>query len=216
LDIYGKVRTFAGRSLKDCPFRYQGQYEDSETGLYYNRFRYYDPTIGSYISQDPIGLVGNNPTLYGYVRNVNAWCDIFGLVSWKHGKFGEWFDNASVQDIINNKDAVSEALRGSGGMHEKFPVSIASKAKELKFSYDELMSMTMSRNEVYFENVPDNYGGFHSGPHATGTVLPEGESSKASSWFHKDLIEKLKKAQTKIEALEIIETHHKKYVANYH
>ena len=42
-DIYGKIRTFAGRSLNDCPFRYQVQYEDSETGLYYNRFRYYSP-----------------------------------------------------------------------------------------------------------------------------------------------------------------------------
>jgi RHS repeat-associated protein len=46
LDIYGKVRTFAGCSLSDCPFRYQGQYEDSETGLYYNRFRYYSPEEG--------------------------------------------------------------------------------------------------------------------------------------------------------------------------
>ena len=58
LYIYGKFRTFAGRSLNDCPFRYQGQYEDSETGLYYNRFRYYDPSTGAYISQDPIGLAG--------------------------------------------------------------------------------------------------------------------------------------------------------------
>jgi hypothetical protein len=33
LDIYDRVRTFAGRSLSDCPFRYQGQYEDKETGL---------------------------------------------------------------------------------------------------------------------------------------------------------------------------------------
>jgi hypothetical protein len=33
LDICGKVANFAGRSLSDCPFRYQGQYEDSETGL---------------------------------------------------------------------------------------------------------------------------------------------------------------------------------------
>jgi RHS repeat-associated protein len=55
LDIYGKVRTFAGRSLSDCPFRFQGQYEDSETGLYYNRFRYYSPEIDGYISQDPTG-----------------------------------------------------------------------------------------------------------------------------------------------------------------
>jgi hypothetical protein len=33
-----------------------------------------------YISQDPIGLVGNNPTLYGYVKDVNSWVDVFGLI----------------------------------------------------------------------------------------------------------------------------------------
>ena len=61
------------------PFRYQGQYEDAETGLYYNRFRYYDPEIGQYTQQDPIGLAGGNPTLYGYVGDTNAWVDPFGL-----------------------------------------------------------------------------------------------------------------------------------------
>ena len=61
------------------PFRYQGQYEDVETGLYYNRFRYYSPQIGMYISSDPIGLAGNNPTLYGYVYDVNTWLDKWGL-----------------------------------------------------------------------------------------------------------------------------------------
>ena len=35
--------------------------------------------MGGYISQDPIGLMGNNLTLYGYVRNINTWTDIFGL-----------------------------------------------------------------------------------------------------------------------------------------
>jgi RHS repeat-associated protein len=78
LDIYGKGHTFAGRSLSDCPFRYQGQYEDSETGLYYNRFRYYDPDSGNYISQDPIGLTGGHK-LYNYVHDVNSWIDEFGL-----------------------------------------------------------------------------------------------------------------------------------------
>ena len=56
-----------------------GQYEDDETRLYYNRFRYYDPRIGNYISQDPIRLAGNNPTLYGYVGDLNKWADVFGL-----------------------------------------------------------------------------------------------------------------------------------------
>ena len=47
--------------------------------MYYNRFRYYDPSVGSYISQDPIRLAGNNPTLYGYVTDPNTWLDVFGL-----------------------------------------------------------------------------------------------------------------------------------------
>lgn len=77
LDIYGRATTLKG-SREECPFRYQGQYEDEETGLYYNRFRYYSPEEGDYISQDPIGLAGNNPTLYGYVKDVNKWIDTFG------------------------------------------------------------------------------------------------------------------------------------------
>ncbi|PQL93811.1 RHS repeat-associated core domain-containing protein [Apibacter adventoris] len=56
-----------------------GQYYDKEIELAYNRFRYYDCNAGSYISQDPIGLAGNNPNLYGYVKDINGWVDIFGL-----------------------------------------------------------------------------------------------------------------------------------------
>ena len=78
LDIYGDVPELRGK--RDfIPFRFQGQYEDSETGLYYNRFRYYSPHTGNYISQDPIGLAGGNPTLYGYVGNGNKLVDILGL-----------------------------------------------------------------------------------------------------------------------------------------
>ena len=78
LDIYGDVLELRGK--RDfIPFRFQGQYEDGETGLYYNRFRYYSSETGSYISQDPIRLAGNNPTLYGYVKDSNFWIDPYGL-----------------------------------------------------------------------------------------------------------------------------------------
>jgi RHS repeat-associated protein len=60
------------------PFRYQGQYEDAETGLYYNRFRYYSPDEGLYISQDPIGLAGGM-SLYSYVSDPNRAIDELGL-----------------------------------------------------------------------------------------------------------------------------------------
>ena len=78
-DIYGKVRKQHTGNTIDCPFRYQGQYEDEETGLYYNRFRYYSVEEGMYVSQDPIRLMGNNPTLYSYVDDVNYKLDVLGL-----------------------------------------------------------------------------------------------------------------------------------------
>jgi RHS repeat-associated protein len=61
-------------------FRQLGQYEDVKTGLYYNRFRYYDSNIGTYISKDPIGLKGGS-RLYEYVNDSNIEIDPFGLIT---------------------------------------------------------------------------------------------------------------------------------------
>ena len=81
LDIYGDIQMIEG-DRDFIPFRFQGQYADVETGLYYNRFRYYSPELGNYISQDPIRMAGNNPTLYGYVKDTNSWLDLLGLMPW--------------------------------------------------------------------------------------------------------------------------------------
>ena len=80
LDIFGRKRRKGNNNSSFIPFKYQGQYEDVETGLYYNRFRYYDSCTGNYISQDPIALEGGNPTIYGYVFNSNIELDILGLI----------------------------------------------------------------------------------------------------------------------------------------
>ena len=77
VDSFGNLQMEKGES-GSCPFRFQGQYEDCETGLYYNRFRYYDPQIGIYISQDPVGLQGGYSP-YGYVEDVNFYIDPLGL-----------------------------------------------------------------------------------------------------------------------------------------
>ena len=79
LDIFGRKRRKNCNNSSFIPFKYQGQYEDAETGLYYNRFRYYDPNVGSYICQDPIALEGGNPTIYGYVFDNNTEIDPWGL-----------------------------------------------------------------------------------------------------------------------------------------
>jgi RHS repeat-associated protein len=112
LDIYGKVRTVEGSSLSECPFRYQGQYEDEETGLYYNRFRYFDPDTGNYLSQDPIGLAGGNPTLYGYVRDVNIEIDNIGLKRGIHGVAPDY----ATKGLHGTFDGIELAIKpGSSG-----------------------------------------------------------------------------------------------------
>lgn len=62
----------------DNPLRFQGQYCDAETGLHYNRHRYYSPSTGRFTTIDPIGLAGglNN---YQYVPNPTGWVDPLGL-----------------------------------------------------------------------------------------------------------------------------------------
>jgi RHS repeat-associated protein len=90
LDLYGVGRPDTAEQT--CPWRWPGQYEDDETGLYYNRFRYYDPGTGRYISQDPIGLAGGM-SLYGYVDDTTALTDPFGLTT---------YDFATLMNMAQN------------------------------------------------------------------------------------------------------------------
>ena len=60
------------------PIRFQGQYWDEETGLHYNRYRYYDPVSGRFVSKDPIGLEGG-VNLHQYAPNPLEWIDPLGL-----------------------------------------------------------------------------------------------------------------------------------------
>ena len=64
------------------PIRFQGQSFDTETGLHYNRFRYFDPDLGMFISRDPIGLMGG-PNVFQYAPNPTGWIDPSGLSSSK-------------------------------------------------------------------------------------------------------------------------------------
>ena len=79
LDIFDRKKRKNSNNSSFIPFKYQGQYEDVETGLYYNRFRYYDSCTGNYISQDPIRLNSRMYNFYSYVSNTNHTIDIFGL-----------------------------------------------------------------------------------------------------------------------------------------
>ncbi|MDH4482768.1 MAG: RHS repeat-associated core domain-containing protein [Rhodoferax sp.] len=71
-DAFGRASVTAPQATLDKPtitsnLRLPGQYEDLETGLHYNFRRHYDPEIGRYVSQDPIGVEGGL-NLYAYAN----------------------------------------------------------------------------------------------------------------------------------------------------
>lgn len=83
LGLWGETEALTRRAANDntapdCPIRFLGQWFDEESGLHYNRFRYYDPEAGQYLSPDPIGLAGGERP-QGYVADPNGWVDPLGL-----------------------------------------------------------------------------------------------------------------------------------------
>lgn len=99
----------------DQLIRFQGQQLDEETGLHYNRFRYYDPRVGQYVTQDPIGLGGgvNNLKFPGNPVTVS---DPLGLSPTSGpnppvdiGKAEGWWDK--ITGVIKWKENVEEGKK---------------------------------------------------------------------------------------------------------
>lgn len=91
--------------------------EDAETGLYYNRFRYYDPNGGSYISQDPIGLLGGL-NISNYVTDPNNLIDLLGLSGmpqggWNYGNMPK-MDGYQLHHVIPKPMAEHPAITVAG------------------------------------------------------------------------------------------------------
>ncbi|MFJ9207637.1 RHS repeat-associated core domain-containing protein [Streptomyces sp. NPDC102264] len=83
------------------PLRFPGQYDDAETGLYYNCFRYYDPTTARYLSPDPLGLdAAPNPV--AYVTNPHMWMDPEGLIAKGCTEDGGWYSGMKPANLKND------------------------------------------------------------------------------------------------------------------
>ncbi|EKT4523367.1 HNH endonuclease [Pseudomonas putida] len=74
---WGEIEQLAVNEVEQN-LRFQGQYFDDETGLYYNTLRYYNADIGRFITQDPIGLSGGL-NCYQYAPSAISWIDPWGL-----------------------------------------------------------------------------------------------------------------------------------------
>ncbi|NMZ36255.1 RHS repeat domain-containing protein, partial [Pseudomonas proteolytica] len=103
---YGKI-TRLDVGTVDNPLRFQGQYYDRESGLHYNRHRYYNPDNGRYLTPDPVKLAGG-VNGYLYVPNPTGWVDPLGLNACPGGDGCK--PSATVQDPAKNVDHAEPTL----------------------------------------------------------------------------------------------------------
>ena len=119
-DAWGRTTT---EPAELGPFRYAGQYADTETGLYYNRHRYYDPSIGRYINADPIETA-RSLRLFAYVDNdPYRWIDPDGLAYAEvtnHGITGRGYSKTSrtssapIHPVVENNLAQGKLVGEEG------------------------------------------------------------------------------------------------------
>jgi RHS repeat-associated protein len=119
-DAWGKRITKLPHTVKDKgwlvkevdqPLRLQGQYWDEETGLHYNRWRYYEPGIGAFVSQDPLGLAAGE-NVYGFGANAQGWIDPLGLCK----------KSSELKQHVRNE---YQRLIDSGTSHKKIGPSLS-------------------------------------------------------------------------------------------
>lgn len=107
--------------------RFPGQYYDVESGLHYNYFRYYDPSLGRYVTSDPIGLEGGVNTYLYASANSSKYYDREGLSKSKLAKYALGAILAAATKLKNIIEASYKACKSVrckiqiDGPHHFFP-----------------------------------------------------------------------------------------------
>ncbi|QIB07306.1 RHS repeat protein [Pseudomonas fluorescens] len=142
---YGKLTELkhGGGEQLEQPLRFQGQYFDPESGLHYNRHRYYNPETGRYLTPDPSKLAGGLNG-YRYTLNPTGWVDPLGLVDCP-GKGG-------CRPTVGEQDPSAKVGVDEG--EPSLPMTAEQRAQEHKLAeakaYKELRKMEESIDGAHF------------------------------------------------------------------
>ena len=162
-DCFGRI-TAETNAAVDFLFAYTGRERDEETGLYYYRARYYDPAVGRFLSQDPIGFEAHDPNLYRYVENgPTNFTDARGLNKGHHIVPQALWDGMSdaAQNVFDQVGAriwnryydFHDGLSMNGISHN--PCYIDEVRKELKsfFGRRDLSKLTKTEAEAFINHL---------------------------------------------------------------
>ncbi|WP_314915203.1 RHS repeat-associated core domain-containing protein [Pseudomonas helleri] len=174
------------------PLRFQGQYFDTETGLHYNRYRYYDPQVGRFISKDPIGFAGGL-NVYAYAPNSVGWVDPFGLN--RTNKQGHYHGPKPKYHNPGHHDLSSGNFRGGGSKTSIIPQNVEQLYKRAIPDVDGRHWYAMDEDGVIHRFGNSNDGNVHwNGDSSQGRGVPlPPEIEKRFNAMRKDCICGVKK-----------------------
>ncbi|WP_082721912.1 RHS repeat-associated core domain-containing protein [Burkholderia sp. RF2-non_BP3] len=139
-----------GASWNEQPIRLQGQYHDAETGLHFNRYRYYDPDTGIFISEDPIGLDGGL-NLYQYAPNVFNWIDPYGLELTPLNErgytvYGLFEPGADAPYYVGHtKQSLRDRLAGHRSENGRYRANAGTEIRPLEIGVEGMLTYTQSK-----------------------------------------------------------------------
>ena len=139
----------------DHRFSYTGREFDEETGQYYYRARYYDDSIGQFISEDPIGFTAGDENLYRYVKNnVARDIDPLGLESFSSLFSSDNISRATTlvlngEGILPSGEAIWNGIRGIPSAILE-PVFIVT---DIVTAFGVSANNLVSSNKIYAEDI---------------------------------------------------------------
>ncbi|WP_240353083.1 RHS repeat domain-containing protein, partial [Pectobacterium brasiliense] len=147
------LRRYLGDAANEevyCELRYQGQLFDAETGLYYNRHRYYDAESGQYLSPDPIGLLGGlRPQ--AYVHNPLTWVDPLGLTPKEESQTDKKHTGTTYRGLTEEQKAQAKAGKDIQPKNPCADYSAQEHVSNGKLD-TQLISTTKKEKTAYFYN----------------------------------------------------------------
>ena len=214
---YGEPMWADGARAGSNPFRYSTKYTDSETGLLYYGYRYYNPQDGTWLSRDPLGEAGGL-NLYGFVNNdpVNG-IDYLGLVDYRvkkdaipvlvyegDGRWGVYLQTMKKSAIFRTNGSSYSASRMPGYYAEIWvdspPIKVATFSDEGAARFINGEATGLGADWINVANLRfeaeawqqsaetfKTFGQIIPGV-GTGVALAEGERIKGGAYFTRDVL----------------------------
>lgn len=162
-DALGRLTEESGTS-GFVRLRFPGQYHDAESGLYYNRNRYFDPRTKEFISVDPLGIAAGENT-FEYGVNVWGWIDPLGLSTSKYGG-GTNTPKIRNSHLAGGKHPKTGIPFDKNGFPDFSSVSVAN--VKIKYTGSRPKDFKSANEAAGYKTTPEGYTWHH---HQDGTTM---------------------------------------------